>query len=381
MGDSVLEAAAQNEPLHKTCLWDLHRTHGGKMVAFAGYDMPVQYDGMGVLKEHLHTRESVGLFDVSHMGQAILHSPTMDPATALEKLVPSDIIGLDIGQQRYTVLLNDNGGIVDDLMVTRWDAHTLFLVVNAACKHKDFKYIHDKIGAITRLEYLSDRALLALQGPKAEQVASTFFSGILDLTFMQTMKSEYQGHEVYISRSGYTGEDGFEISLPSSIAVTFAKEVLQEQEVKLIGLGARDSLRLEAGLCLYGHDIDDHSTPVMAHLKWTIAKRRREEANFPGARRILSELANGPKRLRVGVMPEGRAPAREGTEIVDMSGAKIGVITSGGFGPTVNGPVAMGYVDAAHSKTGTPVQLMVRGKALSASIVDMPVVPHSYYRG
>ena len=378
MGDSVLEAAAQNEPLHKTCLWDLHRTHGGKMVAFAGYDMPVQYDGMGVLKEHLHTRESVGLFDVSHMGQAILHSPTMDPATALEKLVPSDIIGLDIGQQRYTVLLNDNGGIVDDLMVTRWDAHTLFLVVNAACKHKDFKYIHDKIGAITRLEYLSDRALLALQGPKAEQVASTFFSGILDLTFMQTMKSEYQGHEVYISRSGYTGEDGFEISLPSSIAVTFAKEVLQEQEVKLIGLGARDSLRLEAGLCLYGHDIDDHSTPVMAHLKWTIAKRRREEANFPGAHKILKELEGGTYILRVGIKPEGRAPLREKTELHDDKGRKIGGITSGGFGPSVNAPVAMGYVNAEFAKPGTKINAIVRGEARPCEIVKLPFVEHRY---
>lgn len=351
---------------------------GGKMVGFAGYDMPVQYDGMGVLKEHLHTRNAAGLFDVSHMGQAILSSPTIDPATALEKIVPSDIIGLGVGKQRYTVLLNEDGGIIDDLMVTRWDEHTLFLIVNAACKQKDFKYIHDKIGAVTRLEYLADRALLAVQGPRAEHAVSPLFSGILDMKFMDTMRTEWKGHDIYISRSGYTGEDGFEISVPAGIATAFAQELLEEPDVKLIGLGARDSLRLEAGLCLYGHDIDDHSTPIDANLKWVIQKRRREEANFPGAHKIMKQLDGGNYILRVGIKPEGKAPLREKTELFSADGKKAGVITSGGFGPTFDGPVAMGYVNIDSAKTGTKLNAMLRGEPRPCEVVALPFVPHKY---
>lgn len=378
MEDSVLETATKQQPLHKTPLWDLHVEKRGKMVEFAGYDMPVQYDGMGVLKEHLHARGAAGLFDVSHMGQAILHSPTTDPATALEKLVPSDIIGLGVGKQRYTVLLNDNGGIIDDLMVTRWDAHTLFLIVNAACKHKDFKYIHERIGAVARLEYLPDRALLALQGPRAEHVASPLFSGILDMKFMDTRRTTWNGHEVYISRSGYTGEDGFEISVPASVATQFARELLEEPDVRLIGLGARDSLRLEAGLCLYGHDIDDHSTPVDANLKWVIPKRRREERNFPGANKIMKQLEGGPYILRVGIKPEGKAPVREKTELFNEDGKKVGIVTSGSFGPTYGGPVAMGYVDSDYAKTGTKMNAMLRGEPRPCEVAALPFVPHKY---
>ncbi len=348
------------------------------MVPFAGYDMPVQYDGMGVLKEHVHTRTAAGLFDVSHMGQAILSSPTTDPATALEKLVPSDIIGLGVGKQRYTVLLNENGGIIDDLMVTRWDEHTLFIVVNAACKQKDFKYIHDKIGAVTRLQYLPERALLAVQGPKAEQAVSPLLSGVLDMKFMDTQRTDWNGHEIFVSRSGYTGEDGFEISVPNAVAVDFTKELLAEPDVKMIGLGARDSLRLEAGLCLYGHDIDDHSTPVDANLKWTISKRRREEQNFPGAHKIMKQLEGGTYISRVGLKPEGKAPIREKTELFDKDGKKVGVVTSGGFGPTFDGPVAMGYVNADFAKTGTKINAMLRGEPRPCEVVALPFVKHNY---
>lgn len=350
---------------------------GGKMVPFAGYDMPVQYDGMGVLKEHVHTRTEAGLFDVSHMGQAILTGNDADPAIALETIVPGDIIGLEPGKMRYTVLLNDDGGIIDDLMVTRWDARTLLVVVNAACKEKDFAFIQSKIGSRTKLQYLGDRALLALQGPKAEQVASVFFPDVLKMKFMESVKTSYKGHEIFLSRSGYTGEDGFEISVPESFAVEFTKELLQEPEVKLIGLGARDSLRLEAGLCLYGHDIDDHSTPIDANLKWVIPKRRREQGGFPGYEKIKKQLDGSTFILRVGIKPEGRAPIREKTELF-VGDKKVGVITSGGFGPTVDGPVAMGYVNADVAKTGTKLNAMLRGVARPCEIVALPFVKTNY---
>ena len=363
------------------------------MVEFAGYDMPVQYPA-GVLKEHLQTRTKAGLFDVSHMGQAFLKTTRVAPGSdeahadisdAIETLLPGEIRKLKKGGMRYSVLLNDQGGVMDDLMVTRplrdHEQGTLFLVVNAACKDQDFAHIRNSLSGRATLQIASDRSILALQGPSAARALDAIVPGCAKQTFMTMAPYDWNGVELFVSRCGYTGEDGFEVSVPDAHAEALAKAMLADPDVAPIGLGARDSLRLEAGLCLYGHDIDATTSPVEGNIAFALGKRRKEEANFPGARRILSELANGPKRLRVGVMPEGRAPAREGTEIVDMSGAKIGVITSGGFGPTVNGPVAMGYVDAAHSKTGTPVQLMVRGKALSASIVDMPVVPHSYYRG
>jgi len=363
--------------LHKTPLHALHLSLGGKMVPFAGYDMPVQYDGMGVLKEHLHTRAAAGLFDVSHMGQAILTSQTTDPARALEKIVPGDIAGLSAGQMRYTVLLNDKGGIVDDLMVTRWDERTLYIVVNAACKDKDFAYIRSKIGHETELEYLGERALVALQGPKAEAALAALIPDAARLFFMTSFKTVYKGQPLFISRSGYTGEDGYEISLPAAFAENFTRELLANNDVKLIGLGARDSLRLEAGLCLYGHDLDENTTPVEANLKWTIAKRRREEANFAGADVILKQLAEGTPRLRVGLRPEGKAPVREGTEI-HIGGKKIGVVTSGGFGPTADAPVAMGYIDTAHAKNGTAVEALVRGTPRPCAVAATPFIKQNY---
>ncbi len=373
-----MEAAQKNDaPLLKTTLWPIHTSMGGKMVPFAGYDMPVQYDGMGVLKEHVHTRTAAGLFDVSHMGQAILTGNDADPAIALETIVPGDIVGLEPGKMRYTVLLNDDGGIIDDLMVTRWDARTLLVVVNAACKEKDFAFIQEKIGRRTKLQYLGDRALLALQGPKAEQAASIFFPDVLGMKFMESVKTSYKGHEIFLSRSGYTGEDGFEISVPNAFAVEFTNELLQEPEVKLIGLGARDSLRLEAGLCLYGHDIDDHSTPIDANLKWVIPKRRREQGGFPGYEKIKKQLDGSTFILRVGIKPEGRAPIREKTELF-IGDKKVGVITSGGFGPTVDGPVAMGYVNSDVAKAGTKMNAMLRGVARPCEVVTLPFVKNNY---
>lgn len=364
--------------LHKTPLHALHVQRGGKMVPFAGYDMPVQYADMGVLKEHLHTRSAAGLFDVSHMGQALLVGKDGDPAIALEKIVPGDIASLKPGQLRYTVLLNDDGGIIDDLMITRWDDTTLYLVVNAACKEKDFDYIEQTIGLETTLEPMPERALIALQGPKAVEVLSALMPAAAALTFMTSFKTEYAGETLFISRSGYTGEDGFEISIPAHAAVTFTEKLLQNDAVRLIGLGARDSLRLEAGLCLYGHDLDEQTTPVEANLKWVIAKRRRAEKNFAGADVIMKQMAEGTRRLRVGIRPEGKAPMREGTELVDATGKKIGVITSGGFGPTCDAPVAMGYVDAAFAKTGTEIHAMLRGQMRPCTVAATPFIQQNY---
>ena len=366
-------------PLLKTPLWALHQEMGGKMVGFAGYDMPVQYDGMGVLKEHLHTRASAGLFDVSHMGQALLTGAS-DPAVALEKIVPGSIMGLEPEKMRYTVLLNDAGGIIDDLMVTRCDDKTLFLIVNAGCKDKDFAYIRSKIGREVNLQYLADRALLALQGPKAESVLSRLIPMAAAMKFMNLTCVKYEGHELYISRSGYTGEDGYEISVPAEFAEAFAYTLLAHEEVKCIGLGARDSLRLEAGLCLYGHDLDEQTTPVEANLKWVIQKRRREEGGFAGADKILDQLKNGTTRLRVGIRPEGKAPVREGTELFSADGKKIGVITSGGFGPSVDGPVAMGYVETAFSAVDTKLSAMVRGTLRPCEVASLPFITPNYKR-
>lgn len=363
--------------LFKTPLWALHKTSGGKMVPFAGYDMPVQYDGMGVLKEHLHARQQAGLFDVSHMGQAIL-TGVNDPALALEKIVPSDIVGLEPFKIRYTVLLNDDGGIIDDLMVTRWDDKTLFLIVNAGCKEKDFAYIQKKIGAEVKLQYLPDRALIALQGIKAESVMAKIFPAAAAMMFMTATKFTHQGHEIFISRSGYTGEDGYEISVPADYAEGFAKTLLTHAEVKWVGLGARDSLRLEAGLCLYGHDLDETITPIEANLKWVVPKRRREQKGFCGADKIIDQFNNGTKKLRVGIKPEGKAPLREGTELFSSTGDKIGVITSGGFAPSLDAPIAMGYVDTAYAAIGTKVNALLRGTTRPCEIVTLPFIKPNY---
>jgi aminomethyltransferase len=368
---------ADDAPLKTTPLDALHRALGAKMVPFAGYAMPVQYP-MGILNEHLHTRAAAGLFDVSHMGQAKLLGA--DAAAALETLVPGDLQILKEGATRYTQLTNDEGGILDDLMATK-RADGLYLVVNAACKDQDFARIEAKIGARAKLQRLDDRALLALQGPHAAAVMARLAPDSAGQKFMTLREGKIGGIGCLFTRSGYTGEDGYEISVPASEAEKLAKLLLAQPEVKPIGLGARDSLRLEAGLCLYGHDIDTTTSPIEADLLWSISKRRRAEGGFPGAARIQREIAQGPSRRRVGIVPEGRAPAREGTEIVDASGTKIGIVTSGGFGPSVSGPVCMGYVPANSATPGTQVGLVVRGKTLPAKIAGMPFAPHRYFRG
>ncbi len=366
----------------KTPLFALHEELGGKMVPFAGYAMPVQYP-LGIMKEHLFTRESAGLFDVSHMGQAFLTGLTdEDIGKTFEELVPGNIAGLGDNKLRYTLFLNDEGGIMDDLMATRFASkeNTLYLVVNAACKEADFGHITSKLQGKAKLEILEDRALLALQGPKAEAVLSRLWPAASDLTFMTSGIATLEGYECYISRSGYTGEDGYEISIPPLGAETLARKLLSFDEVEAIGLGARDSLRLEAGLCLYGHDLDETTSPVEGGLVWALGKNRREAGDFPGAKRILKELEVGPSRKRVGIKPLTRAPAREATEVVDQNGAIIGVITSGGFGPSFGGPVAMGYVKTEFSEIGSKIGLNVRGKILPAEVVTLPFVKQSYKR-
>ncbi len=381
-------------PLKVTPLHALHIELGAKMVPFAGYDMPVQYPA-GVLAEHLHTRKKAGLFDVSHMGQAFLRAAGYGEglagdaahekvASALETIVPGDIRGLKPGQIRYTLLLNDEGGILDDLMVTRPLSAELqgmlVLVVNAATKEADFAHIAAKLAGSATLERADDRALIALQGPAAEAVMRTLVPGAADLGFMEMEWFDIGGVSAMISRSGYTGEDGFEISLPDSDVEAFARRLLAHPDVKPIGLGARDSLRLEAGLCLYGHDIDETTTPIEGALGWVIPGRRREEANFPGADIILRQIAHGAARKRVGILPEGKAPAREGAVIIDASGKGIGAVTSGGFGPTAGGPIAMGYVDADHAASGTEIALMVRGVARPARVAPMPFIEKRFHR-
>jgi aminomethyltransferase len=371
-------------PLKRTPLFDIHVAAGARMVPFAGYEMPVQYP-MGVLKEHLWTREKAGLFDVAHMGIGFLQGAAhATAARALEALVPADVLSLKPGQQRYTQLLGDDGGILDDLMVTRSPEPVgdgnLVLVVNAACKDADWAHIRARLPGDVKLFVADRRALLALQGPAAAAVLARHVPGIDALAFMTGTFAKLQGETVFVTRSGYTGEDGFEIAVPDTAAAAIWQQLAAAQEVQPIGLGARDSLRLEAGLCLYGHDIDTTTSPVEAALQWSIQKRRREEGGFPGAARIQRELQGGPSRRRVGVRPEGRAPAREGTEVLSAAGTPIGKITSGGFGPSVNGPIAMGYVAGASSEPGTRVQLMVRGKPLPGEVVRLPFQPHRYFR-
>lgn len=371
-------------PLSQTALYDLHLELGAKMVPFAGYAMPVQYP-MGILGEHLHTRDKAGLFDVSHMGQAFLvgrdHATV---AAALETLVPGDIADLAPGRQRYTQLLSDTGGIIDDLMVTRPRSPKrdgrLFLIVNAARKAVDYAHLNERLPAGVTLEPVDERALIALQGPSAVAALAKWCPEAADLGFMTAASMGFDGIDCHVSRSGYTGEDGFEISVPAARAAEMVRMLLSHPDVAPIGLGARDSLRLEAGLCLYGHDIDETTSPVEADLVWSISRRRRERGGFPGAARIQKELAEGPSRRRVGIRPEGRAPAREGTKIVSREGRAVGHVTSGGFGPTFGGPVAMGYVSRAFAEAGTELDLMVRGSARPAHVAALPFVPHRYFR-
>lgn len=374
--------ADPSSDLLRTPLHAEHVARGAKMVPFAGYDMPVQYP-LGVLKEHLWTREKAGLFDVSHMGQAHLVGPNHEAtAAALEALIPGDILGLEPGRIRYSQLLNREGGILDDLMVTRSRAEAedgrLMLVVNASRKAADYAHIEAALGPPFKLVPSPDRALVALQGPRAESVLERHCPDAAAMGFMTAMATTFDGLDVHVSRSGYTGEDGYEISVADKDAVALWQTLCADPDVQPIGLGARDSLRLEAGLCLYGHDIDETTSPVEAALTWSIGKRRRVEGGFPGHARIAQEIAEGPSRKRVGIKPDGRQPAREGTVIQDANGREIGRITSGGFGPSVNGPVAMGYVEKAHAKAGTPVGLLVRDKRLEATVVDTTFFPHRY---
>ncbi|HRY25358.1 MAG TPA: glycine cleavage system aminomethyltransferase GcvT [Geminicoccaceae bacterium] len=353
----------------------LHRELGARMVDFAGWSMPVQYP-TGILKEHVWTRTRASLFDVSHMGQ--IRMPGADAAAAIESLVPADIQALKPGRARYTQFTTLDGGIIDDLIVTATD-DGLYLVVNAGGRDTDLAHLREHLPG-REIELLADRALLALQGPAAVNVLARLAPEVAGLRFMSSIELEAAGLELRISRLGYTGEDGFEVSVAAGHAVELARTLLAAEEVQPAGLGARDSLRLEAGLCLYGHDIDRTTSPIEADLAWTVQKRRRAEGGFPGAERILAELRDGPARRLVGIRPEGRAPAREGAAILDGSGQAIGKVTSGGFGPTVDGPVAMGYVAGAAAEPGTPLQLEVRGRKLPARVEALPFVPHRYHR-
>jgi len=365
----------------------LHRELGGKMVPFAGYSMPVQFP-MGVKDEHLWTRSKAGLFDVSHMGQAVLSvegGTHADVAALIEELVPGEIQKLGKGKIRYSLLMADTGGVLDDLMITRFPADLekegrLFLVVNAAVKDQDYAYISEKLSGRATLDIL-DRSLLALQGPKAVDVIAAMDPEAVTMPFMSMRATELNGIRVGLSRCGYTGEDGFEISVANDDAEALARALLAHDDVAAIGLGARDSLRLEAGLCLYGHDMTSETSPVEANLTFALGKRRRTEGGFLGADRVLRELAEGTKTLRVGIKPQGRAPAREGVAIKSIDGEAIGTVTSGGFGPTVEGPVAMGHVDAAYAEEGTEVHLDIRGKLQPANVVRLPFTEPRYYRG
>ena len=382
LSEDILESNAQS--LRRTPLHDLHVELGAKMVPFAGYEMPVNYPA-GILTEHLHCRAAAGLFDVSHMGQVRLQAESHEAvAGALERLCPADFIGLQPGRQRYSFFTDNQGGILDDLMVSRLQdakGDHLFMVVNAGCKEQDLSHLQANLNHRCEVTELADRALLAIQGPQAGAVIARLAPESAAMTFMSARELKIGGFDCIVTRSGYTGEDGFEISVAADRSVDFAKLLLAQPEVKPVGLGARDSLRLEAGLCLYGNDITTATTPVEADLSWAIAKRRREQGGFPGAGQLQRQWADGAPRKRVGILPEGKAPARAHTEIADAAGNVIGEITSGGFGPSVNGPVAMGYVVTAQAAPGTAVQLLVRGKALPAKVVAMPFVPHRYRRG
>ncbi|APE27873.1 glycine cleavage system aminomethyltransferase GcvT [Aurantiacibacter gangjinensis] len=366
-----------NTPPAKLPLDGWHRAQGARMVPFAGYEMPIQYEG--IKAEHDWTRSSAGLFDVSHMGQLLLSGPGLDEA--VEALLPIDLSPLSVGRQRYSLLLDENGGVLDDLMVSRWPEH-LYLVVNGATKWDDIAHMREHLPDEITLNHLEDRALLALQGPKAVDALARHAKGetdLHDLTFMRFGEYTIAGHEVTIARAGYTGEDGFEISIPGEAAEEIAALLAGEPEVKPIGLGARDSLRLEAGLPLYGHDLSPETSPIEAGLVFGINKRRRGEGGFPGAERIQREIAEGTGRKWAALVLEGRQPAREGAEIYHGD-AKIGIVTSGGFSPTLGHPIAMGYVETDHAAVDTALEIDVRGKRLPARVAPLPFVPHKYYR-
>ncbi len=363
---------SEGQALRRTPLDAFHRELGAKLVPFAGYAMPVQYKG--IIAEHLHTRAKASLFDVSHMGQAIVAGP--DAAEAFEALVPASLQQAPVGRCHYTILTNERGGIVDDLMVTS-QVDRLFLVVNASRKDIDLAYIRERLSNAHTITVL-DKALLALQGPAAAGVLARFAPACLHMPFMSGETLTMGGVSCFVTRSGYTGEDGFEISVDAAQADALARLLLGAPDVQPAGLGARDTLRLEAGLCLYGNELDEETTPVEAGLGWTIGRRRRGEGKFPGAQTILRQLTGGAPRRRVGIRLDGRAPARAHTEIAADDGTPIGMVTSGGFGPTVGGPIAMGYVTAGHAEPDTRVRLTVRDKPLTGRIVKLPFVPHRY---
>jgi len=359
----------------RTALYDLHCALSGKMVDFAGWEMPVQYP-MGIMAEHQHCREKAALFDVSHMGQVLLHGP--NAAEKLEALVPAALSTLPVGKARYTFFTNETGGIMDDLIVSNAGDH-LFSVVNASMRAQDIPHMKAHLKDI-EISEIFDRSLIAVQGPSAQDVVTGHCPQAADLNFMQTCEALIDGALCRISRLGYTGEDGYEISIPEADAERITRLMLDHPDCVPAGLGARDSLRLEAGLCLYGNDITPETSPIEAGLNWAIQKRRREEGGFPGAARIMAEFEQGAARKLVGIMPQGRAPARAGVEIHDLHGNAIGEITSGGFGPTVQGPVAMGYVKADHSAPGQELHLIIRGKPQPATVCALPFVPQNYKR-
>lgn len=370
-----------SEQNNQTALHDLHVELGARMVPFAGYSMPVQYT-MGIVKEHQHTRNAAGLFDVSHMGQVRIKGPNV--AAALERLVPIDVMGLGEMKQRYALFTNEKGGVMDDLMITNAGDH-FFVVVNAACKEQDINHMRQHIGGECEIEVLEDHALLALQGPQAADVLARLTTIPADMIFMTAANINIDGIDCFVTRSGYSGEDGFEISVANADADKLARSLLAQPEVEPIGLGARDSLRLEAGLCLYGHDLDTETTPVESSLLWALSKPRRADGErpggYPGSDIILGQIANGVSRKRVGIKPEGRMPVREGAPLVDGDGNEIGVVTSGGFGPSIDGPVAMGYVKTEFATPDTALFAVVRGKQVPVKVARTPFVPQRYYRG
>jgi aminomethyltransferase len=353
-----------------------HRAKGGRMVPFAGYEMPVQYEG--IMAEHLWVREHAGLFDVSHMGQLTFTGEGVE--AALEALMPADIQAAKLSHPVYSLLMADNGGILDDLMLTRLKEGEVYMVVNGACKWDDIAHFREFLPDEIGMNHMEDHALLALQGPKAAAALERVIPGVSDLVFMQGAAFQWQGHDLWVSRSGYTGEDGFEISVPVEGAEALADALTAQEEVKPIGLGARDSLRLEADLPLYGHDLDTETTPVAAALGFALKKRRREEGGFPGHERIMLERENGSILKRVGLVVEGRQPVREGGLVLDADGNEVGKVTSGGFAPTLQQPIAMAYVPVASAEPGTKITLAQRGKIHSAEVVKMPFVPHRYVR-
>lgn len=362
--------------LKRTPLYAFHCAKGAKMVPFAGYEMPVQY--VGIIAEHNHTRGKVGLFDVSHMGLVKLSGDKA--GEALEAIAPIDVKNLPVGKQKYSYFTNENGGILDDIMVSNY-GDFLLVVVNAGCKDADIALLEDTVGKVAKVEVLSDYALLALQGPKAREVLSLLNPLANEMTFMTVRQMDFMGVNCFVSCSGYTGEDGYEIAIPADKAEAFAEKLLENPDVAMIGLGARDTLRLEAGLCLYGNDIDTSKTPVQAGIEWAISKRRREEKGFPGADIILGEIKNGADIKLVGILPESKAPVRSHANILAEGGTNpIGIVTSGSFGATIKAPIALGYVDVAFANEGSELEVECHGKTVKAKVVKLPFVKHNYVK-